>query len=58
MEAAVTAKQRGHEVILLEKSDRLGGKLNFSRQVPFKRDLCKFMDYLIHMVDKSGFRCA
>ena len=54
MEAAVTAKQRGHEVILLEKSDHLGGKLNFSRQVPFKRDLCKFMDYLIHMVDKSG----
>ncbi len=54
MKAAVTAKQRGHEVILLEKSDRLGGKLNFSRQVPFKRDLCKFMDYLIHMVDKSG----
>ena len=53
MEAAVTAKQRGHEVILLEKSDRLGGKLNFSRQVPFKRDLCKFMDYLIHVVDKT-----
>ena len=54
MEAAVTAKQRGHEVILLEKSDKLGGKLNFSRQVPFKRDLCKFMDYLIHMVEKTG----
>ena len=54
MEAALTAKKRGHEVILLEKSDRLGGKLNFSRQVPFKRDLCKFMDYLIHMVEKTG----
>lgn len=54
MEAAITAKQRGHEVILLEKSGVLGGKLNFSRQVPFKRDLCKFMDYLIHMVEKSG----
>ena len=54
MEAAVTAKQRGHEVILLEKSGVLGGKLNFSRQVPFKRDLCKFMDYLIHMVEKTG----
>ena len=54
MEAAVTAKQRGHEVILLEKSSVLGGKLNFSRQVPFKRDLCKFMDYLIHMVEKTG----
>ena len=54
MEAAITAKQRGHEVILLEKSGVLGGKLNFSRQVPFKRDLCKFMDYLIHMVEKTG----
>ena len=54
MEAAVTAKQRGHEVILLEKNSVLGGKLNFSRQVPIKRDLCKFMDYLIHMVEKTG----
>ncbi len=54
MEAAITAKQRGHEVILLEKNGVLGGKLNFSRQVPFKRDLCKFMDYLIHMVEKTG----
>ena len=54
MEAAITAKQRGHEVILLEKNGVLGGKLNFSRQVPFKRDLCKFMDYLIHMVEETG----
>lgn len=54
MEAAITAKQRGHQVILLEQAEMLGGKLNFSRQVPFKRDLCKLMDYLIHMVDKLG----
>ena len=54
MEAAVTATKRGHEVILLEKADKLGGKLNFSTQVPFKRDLCKFMNYLIHMTEKSG----
>lgn len=54
MEAAITAKQRGHQVILLEQAETLGGKLNFSRQVPFKRDLCKLMDYLIHMVDKLG----
>ena len=52
MEAAITAKKRGHQVILLEQSEALGGKLNFSRQVPFKRDLCKLMDYLIHMVEK------
>ena len=54
MQAAVTARGRGHEVVLLERDGKLGGKLNFSRQVPFKRDLCKFMDYLIHMVDKTG----
>ena len=54
MEAAITAKKRGHQVILLEQAETLGGKLNFSRQVPFKRDLCKLMDYLIHMVDKLG----
>lgn len=54
MEAAVTARGRGHEVILLERDEKLGGKLNFSRQVPFKRDLCRFMDYLIHMVEKTG----
>lgn len=52
MEAAVTARQREHQVILLEKTGSLGGKLRFSRQVPFKRDLCRFMDYLIHMVEK------
>ena len=54
MEAAITARSRGHEVILLEKASQLGGKLIFSRQVPFKKDLCKFMDYLIHMTEKSG----
>ncbi|MBP1736895.1 MAG: FAD-dependent oxidoreductase [Oscillospiraceae bacterium] len=54
MAAAITAAQRGHSVILLEQDDHLGGKLVFSRQVPFKHDLCRFMDYQIHMLDKLG----
>ncbi len=54
MQAAITAKERGHHVILLEKDAQLGGKLVFSRQVSFKRDLCRFMDYQIHMVEKLG----
>lgn len=54
MEAAITAKKRGHQVVLLEKSKQLGGKLVFSRQVPFKKDLRRFMDYQIHMVEKLG----
>ncbi len=54
MEAAMTARQRGHEVTLLEREDRLGGKLVFSRQAPFKKDLMKFLDYQIHMMEKLG----
>lgn len=54
MEAAIVAAQRGHDVTLLEKANHLGGKLVFSRQTEFKKDLMKFMDYQIHMVDKLG----
>lgn len=54
LEAAITARQRGHQVILLERADHLGGKLVFSRQVPFKRDLSRFLDYQIHMAEKLG----
>lgn len=53
MEAALAAKSRGHEVTILEKSDKLGGKLTFSTQVSFKKNLCDFMNYLIHMVAKN-----
>ena len=37
MQAALTAAERGHEVILCEKSDRLGGVLRCEERVPFKR---------------------
>ena len=53
MEAALAAKSRGHEVTILEKSAKLGGKLTFSTQVSFKKNLCDFMNYLIHMVAKN-----
>lgn len=52
MQAAITAARRGHRVTLLEKADHLGGKLIFSRQAEFKKDLEKFMDYQIHMLEK------
>ena len=43
MEAAVTCASRGHEVILCEKTDRLGGVLRCEDDVPFKSHL---RDYL------------
>ena len=54
MQAALAAADRGHEVILLEKSSQLGGKLVFSDSVPFKKDVNSFMNYLIGMVHKKG----
>ena len=39
LKAAVTAAQRGHHVILCEKSDALGGILKCEQAVPFKREM-------------------
>ena len=39
MKAAITAKQRGHEVILCEKSSELGGILKGEIAYPFKREM-------------------
>lgn len=43
MQAAITAARRGHQVTLYEKSDTLGGALNFARHVPFKSDLFRLI---------------
>ena len=39
MQAAITAAQRGHIVLLVEQADQLGGLLNFAREDTNKRDL-------------------
>lgn len=39
MEAALTAAERGHQVILFEKTDKLGGILRCESQVAFKKKL-------------------
>ncbi len=44
MEAAATCARRGHEVILCEKSDRLGGVLRCESGVPFKKHLHKYLN--------------
>lgn len=54
MQACITARKRGHTVILIEKEKELGGKLVFSKQVSFKQDLRDFMNYQIHMIEKLG----
>ena len=44
MQAAITAAGRGHEVILCEKTGRLGGALLCESDVPFKKPLKEYLE--------------
>lgn len=48
MKAAITAVERGHDVTLLEKGDRLGGILNIADHDPLKNDVKVFKNYLVN----------
>ncbi|WP_258359123.1 FAD-dependent oxidoreductase [Moorella sulfitireducens] len=54
MQAALTASQRGHEVILLEKSENLGGNLRLAAAYPFKEDMQKYLEWLIRQTMKAS----
>ncbi len=53
MQAALTASERGHEVILCEKSAQLGGILRCEELVPFKNRMTDYLDYQARMLEKS-----
>jgi NADPH-dependent 2,4-dienoyl-CoA reductase/sulfur reductase-like enzyme len=48
------ARLRGHQVSLVEKAGRLGGKLHVSAAAPSKLEIPRFTNYLIHQVEKLG----
>ena len=54
MQAAVTAAQRGHEVILCEKNSRLGGNLLCEEPVPFKFGLRNYIHHQEMELEKLG----
>ena len=54
MKAALTAAERGHHVILLEKGDTLGGNLRYADYGDHKADLKKYRDYLIRQLSHSS----
>ena len=54
MQAAITASERGHEVVLYEKNDKLGGTLNHATDLAFKSELQDFLKWIIRQTKKSG----
>ena len=47
VEAARTAAKRGHQVVLLEKEDHLGGALKTAANLPFKSDLREYLGWAV-----------
>ena len=56
MEAAIVAAQRGHDVLLWEKGDVLGGNLIAASAPDFKRDYQWLLNYLTSQVRRAGVR--
>ena len=54
MQAASDAAARGHEVTLFEKSDILGGVVNFGKQPPLKQELVYFIQSLERQVKRTN----
>ena len=52
MQAAITASDRGHQVILCEKSDVLGGLINFTDHTDHKVDIRNYKNLMIRDVEK------
>ncbi|RPJ59532.1 MAG: FAD-dependent oxidoreductase, partial [Dehalococcoidia bacterium] len=56
MEAALVVASRGHQVVLYEKSDSLGGLLKTSNYPSFKWPLKAFKNHLVHKIEKSNIK--
>ena len=54
MQAAITAAERGHDVVLCEKTDKLGGVLNCEHSVPFKKSLSEYLERQARQLKKAG----
>lgn len=53
LEAARTAAARGHEVVLFDENERLGGQLIPAAAPRFKQDLVPLNEYLVRQVYKN-----
>jgi len=54
MQASITAVERGHEVVLYEKDDKLDGTLNHATDLEFKKDLKNFLEWIVRQTQKCG----
>ncbi len=51
---AMTLAQRGHNVDLIEKNDRIGGQFRLAMQIPGKEEFRETIRYFANQIDASG----
>ena len=56
MEAACRARDRGHDVTLIDKGRRVGGQLLLAAVPPGRKDITLFTDYLAGRLARSGVK--
>jgi thioredoxin reductase len=55
MEAALVAHGRGHEVIVLEKGDKIGGQVYLAASSPMRRMFIRIAEFYGRQAEKGGF---
>jgi 2,4-dienoyl-CoA reductase-like NADH-dependent reductase (Old Yellow Enzyme family) len=56
LEAARVSALRGHDVILLEAGDRLGGQVLMAARANWRKDLIGIVDWRVQEIDRLGVR--
>lgn len=54
LEAARTARLRGHEVVVHEADDAPGGNMRFARLAPYRADIGRIIDYQLRELERHG----
>jgi NADPH-dependent 2,4-dienoyl-CoA reductase/sulfur reductase-like enzyme len=54
IQSAILASQRGHEVILYEKSGSLGGQMRLASMAPYKAEMDEVLRYLKYSIGKTS----
>lgn len=54
IQAALSARARGHRVRLFERDSRLGGKLATAATLPFKKPMARLLDYYVGALRRAG----
>lgn len=56
LEFSLVADSRGHNVILYERSEFIGGQLRLASVPPYKQEIAEFINYLERKIKSSGVK--